>query len=325
MTIDISIIIPIYKVEDYLRDCLQSIVMQDFKGNYEVILINDCSPDGCESICTEFTANYPNIFKYHKFERNLGVSESRNHGLELSQGKYFTFVDPDDLLPRNCLTSLFCAAEKYDADIVKGNNKIFRQDEQWDAPYSTPDIKEFNDEEVLATLYEHKYIRGHIWGKLFNREKFCHIKSEPGVAMAQDLLFMCELFSQANKLVIINELVYHYRLRKTGSTGKKFETKAYIWWLYSVERVGRFSSTPIQVRRHKQLQIRTLLQLIREARFIEAKFLAPVLSEIELRLKNWNLSLYAVSFTHRLSAASIFRYIKFLIIFNRLQKRVTSI
>ncbi|MDY3120719.1 MAG: glycosyltransferase, partial [Porphyromonas somerae] len=89
----LSIIIPIYKAEPFLRQCLDAIVNQSAQP-YEVILVNDGSPDNCDVICNEYVERYP-FFKYLK-QDNQGVSVARNNGIALATGDYLTFCDPDD-------------------------------------------------------------------------------------------------------------------------------------------------------------------------------------------------------------------------------------
>ena len=115
----ISIIIPIYKVEKYLRECLESIKTQNFQ-DYEVLMINDGSPDNSEVICKEFAAGDAR-FKYIRQE-NQGVSAARNKGLSQARGKYVYFMDPDDTFSPDFLEALYNEAEAGGADIVLNNS-----------------------------------------------------------------------------------------------------------------------------------------------------------------------------------------------------------
>ena len=104
--VQISIIVPVYNVADYLHECLQSIVEQDYAQAFEAILVDDCSTDGSADICREFSVAYPEIFILIERETNGGVSVARNRGLEQVKGRYLMFVDPDDILPVNALKLL---------------------------------------------------------------------------------------------------------------------------------------------------------------------------------------------------------------------------
>lgn len=126
-----SIIIPVYKVEDYLKECLDSVLEQTFK-NYECILINDGSPDNCPQICDEYAFCYENISVIH--QSNSGVSVARNKGIEKARGDYIIFLDSDDkLASSNCLEelSLFCGEGKEEIVYCSGIRR-FHQDIMYD-------------------------------------------------------------------------------------------------------------------------------------------------------------------------------------------------
>ena len=126
----ISVIIPIYKAEKYLEECIESIIKQNYK-NIEILLIDDESPDRCPIICDSYAQKDNRIKVYHK--KNTGAHSSRIFGVQHCKGKYIAFVDADDKLPKNALAELYNAAQKYNLDIVLGssldiiNNNEIRQ------------------------------------------------------------------------------------------------------------------------------------------------------------------------------------------------------
>lgn len=111
----ISIIIPVYNVESYLRECLDSIVMQEY-SNYEVIIVDDGSPDNSPSICDKYADAYPQIWVFHK--ENGGVSSARNVGLENAKGEWIWFVDADDRVKKQSLSVLAESISSYHCDTV---------------------------------------------------------------------------------------------------------------------------------------------------------------------------------------------------------------
>ena len=111
----VSVIVPVYKVEDYLRQCLDSIINQTYK-NLEIILVDDGSPDKCGEICGEYARNDSRITVYHK--ENGGLSDARNYGVSRSHGEYITFVDSDDVIKLNFAETLMGLIQKHDADIA---------------------------------------------------------------------------------------------------------------------------------------------------------------------------------------------------------------
>ena len=114
----ISIIVPIYNVEKYLRQCLDSILNQTYQ-NFECLLINDGSPDNSADICREYVEK-DSRFKYFEKE-NGGLSDARNYGIRQSKGSYITFVDSDDWLEENAVEILMKRAEETGADLIYFN------------------------------------------------------------------------------------------------------------------------------------------------------------------------------------------------------------
>ena len=112
----ISIIVPVYNVEKFLAECLDSILSQSF-GDFEVLLVNDASEDGSREICERYAKQDARI-RILENEKNLGLSLTRNHGLREAKGDYITFVDSDDLIDSNYLMKLFYVAEQEHAEVV---------------------------------------------------------------------------------------------------------------------------------------------------------------------------------------------------------------
>ena len=117
---EISIIIPVYKVEAYLRRCLDSVLAQTFQ-DFEVICVNDGSPDGCDKILAEYSAKYKNIQIIN--QENQGLSVARNNGLKQANGNYIYFLDSDDAIHPQLLETAHTYAERFSADLVALNMK----------------------------------------------------------------------------------------------------------------------------------------------------------------------------------------------------------
>jgi glycosyltransferase involved in cell wall biosynthesis len=309
--IRISILLPVYNVADFLPECLQSIVHQSFDHEIEALLIDDCSTDDSKLICENFVREYPDLFKLIANAENRGVSVARNIGLDNARGDYFMFVDPDDVLPLGALQNLYTAATQNDSDIVKGNNTIFNEHSEHGARYNVSSEIMVTGDEVLTTLYRHSQVRGHPWGKLFNRKRLGEVRFPVGVRMAQDLYYCGEVFGTARTLLLIDKPVYRYRNRDTGSTGRKYETGAYLHWLDSVEKIGSFAKSRQQITAHRGLQIRTMAQIARECRKIPPDIAAQVLVTIEQKCNDWNVRLSKMITGGGAGLLSLVRYLKF--------------
>ena len=120
MGLILSIIVPIYKVEQYLSKCIESLLNQDLSPeDYEIILVDDGSPDRCGKICDEYAATFSNIRVVHR--ANGGLSAARNSGIETAQGQYIQFVDSDDYLEPEVLKTLVTKMETDNLDILRFN------------------------------------------------------------------------------------------------------------------------------------------------------------------------------------------------------------
>lgn len=306
----ISLIIPVYNVESYVEECLDSIAAQSCGEDYEVILVDDCSPDMSAEVCRNWISRNSGNFKLIGNDHNMGVSAARNLGLETAAGKYFMFVDPDDLLPHGALAELFRHAEQYQVDIVKGNNTIFDETHEADARYNVSGTRIVKNGAVLTTLLEHSKVRGHPWGKLFLRERLGHFRFPVGVRMAQDLFYCGEVFAHARSLLLLDKSVYRYRNRESGSTGGKFESGSYLDWLKAVEDIAQFAHQPDQLRAHKELLVRTMTQLARECRKLPTALAQEALSVVEQRCDKWQIKLPGLITRDKLGPRSLSRYIK---------------
>lgn len=320
----ISIIVPVYNVQDYLVAALNSIIKQTFSQPFEVLLVDDCSTDNSRSLCEDCVRSYPEQIRLLCHTENQGISVARNTGLNAVTGKYFTFVDPDDLLPSNALQTLYDAAISHRADIVKGNHFVFDETGYRPAASNVKRTKIYENEAILAAFFAHKEVTGFTWGKLFLSSAFAQIPNTPGVKMKQDTLYCAEIFAQANKLVLINSNIYHYRLRDTGVTGQKFRTGNYLWWLHSIEHAGHFARTADQKARHKELQIDILLQLAREARRLDSAQLATVLKEITHRQSIWQIARVTHLLQFQPGARALVKFLALRLALIQLQKQLTK-
>ena len=306
----LSIIVPVFNVGTYLREGLESLLVQDFAHPCEVILVDDCSTDESLAICREFTGNHPHRFQLIESAVNGGVSVARNTGLERARGRYLMFFDPDDILPVTALSQLYQAAEQFSADIVKGNLVLFNDDDRRPAPDRVLRTELVRDDAVLTTLFEHDRVRGHIGGKLYRRDKFGALRFTVGVRMAQDLLFFSEMFAGAESLLLLASDVYLYRKHPHGSTGGKYQRGSYIDWMGAVEQSGKFASGSAQLRAHRSLLLRTMTQIARECRKIDAASATSVLSVIEEKCAQWNIRLVDLLISDKLPLRDIGRYVK---------------
>ena len=306
----ISVIVPVYNVAPYVEDCLHSIRAQTCDRPFEVLVIDDRSTDDSYAVCERFLNRHPGSFTLLQNAENQGVSVTRNRGLDEAWGEYFMFVDPDDLLPQDALSRLYRAAVDSGCSIVKGNNSIFDDRSEKDANYNVNRSRRLRADAVLTELFLHEAVRGHPWGKLFRSDRLGHLRFPTGVRMAQDLYYNCTVFAEADSLLLLDQTVYRYRNRDTGSTGRKYQSGAYLDWLDSVEKAGQLARTGKQQRAHKNLLVRTLAQLARECRRLPAGEAQPVYQILRARCQSWQVNLPQLILRDRQGIRSLGRYLR---------------
>lgn len=213
----ISIIIPIYNVEQYLSQCLDSVIHQTYK-NLEIILINDGSTDNSGKICNEYAKMDNRIRVFHK--KNEGVSSARNMGLNNCTGDFIGFVDPDDFIEYNMYEILYNEQQRTNADIIWCNyslyyslNKQILGEINSNISYNLLNINEKND--FYSDLFYKYKMKAYLWNKLYKKEIFSYIKF-PYKKNFEDLFIFVYLMSQANKISFINKNLYYYRQRDSS-------------------------------------------------------------------------------------------------------------
>lgn len=209
----ISIVVPIYNVESYLRMCLDSIENQTY-SNIEVLLINDGSPDSSGEICQEYVAR-DSRFRYFEKE-NGGLSDARNYGIERSNGKYLTFIDSDDWVEPTYIEDMYQAALKNDSEIVVSNYTLFDVKENhylihvWDDYYEeTYEGEELINKLPLLERRDYSFVTS--WGILFKKELFNNIKFPKGKVI-EDSRTNYKLFARSLRSTYINKALYNYRI-----------------------------------------------------------------------------------------------------------------
>ena len=221
----VSVVVPVYNVEPYLAECVESIYAQTFR-DYELLLIDDASTDGSGRLADELAAKDVRARVIH-LVKNGGLGPARNRGVRESIGKYIAFVDSDDWVKRDYLSDLVVAAEKYQADVVcMGDERYFPQEDgswrvepHWKPTTQdailTPD-KKGRVEVVLAGQ-----LSNIACGKLISRELFAGtgLRFEP--ILSEDTLFAFELLYQAGTYVLIPSVGYCYRQTQTSILHQK--------------------------------------------------------------------------------------------------------
>ena len=214
----ISVIIPIYKVEEYLNECLYSVVNQTCK-NLEIILVDDGSPDNSPQMCDNW-ANQDNRIKViHK--ANGGLSDARNAGIDIASGEYIAFVDSDDFIKLDMLEKLHAALVKTDSDIAACGILTCEGEKQtaWGCrdTVGTP-------EQIYELLYNDTAYPVAAWNKLYRRSCWETLRFPVGKT-CEDAFTTYQLIHKARRIVMIPEALYCYRIRPGSIMTSAFSLK----------------------------------------------------------------------------------------------------
>ena len=206
----ISVIVPVYNVKPYLRQCLDSIIGQTYR-NLEIIIVDDGSTDGCGAICDEYAARDRRVTVFHTI--NGGLSAARNHGLEhISENSEFVlFVDSDDWIEKDAVQKLFSAINRYRADIAICRFWVERRGGRG-VSSSLDRTVILEKEQILKYFATTPHISNVAWNKLYRRGVFSSIRYPVGRAF-EDVATTYKLLAAAGRVVVIPEILFHYRCR----------------------------------------------------------------------------------------------------------------
>ena len=234
----VSVIIPVYKVEQYLHECVDSVLAQTY-ANIEVILVDDGSPDGCSAICDEYAAKDCRVRVIHK--ENGGLSDARNAGMKIAYGEYWAFVDSDDVVHPQMIESLM------EPILADSNLKLstcgfrrFSNDTELDFSKA-----EFQSAQRLSlTEFMHIDCWMTAWGKIYHKTLFDGIVYPKG-RFHEDEFVTYKLIYRAEKIVFSSDMLYLYRQRE-GSIMSNFSKKRAVdsFEAYS-ERIAFFKAEPV--------------------------------------------------------------------------------
>jgi len=247
-----SVIVPVYKVEKYLQQCVESILMQTWT-DYELILVNDGSPDSCPSICDDYSKADNRVVVIHK--KNEGLSLARNTGLDRAKGDYIVFLDSDDFfLNEKCLESIAKKTEK-NPDIIM--YKTAQSDESGkQITYPNMDTENLSNEsisEMLRDAVTNECFQTSAWSKTVKRSLLVDqgIKFKENL-LGEDIDWYLQVIRLAKSFEIVHEYIYVYRRRRgsiTTSFGLK-NLKDLIWILNKWNEILKDSPVDIQLRHY---------------------------------------------------------------------------
>lgn len=242
----VSVIVPVYNVEKYIRRCIESILNQTYT-NFELILVDDGSSDNSGTICDEYANRDNRIIVIHK--ENGGVSTARNAGIDVARGKYIMFVDSDDFLAYNCLELLLAASRNFMVDLIIGgyntinykvlkNKTVFKENQLMDLHVR---IEGFVDILTEAVINRRGQFYCTPWAKLYktsiiNDNKLRFIE---GIKHSEDNIFNIDFYQFIDNVSLVKSCVYNYNCAVPGAATKKYHDD---FGVFSIELLKRYAN-----------------------------------------------------------------------------------
>lgn len=268
MSEKISVIVPIYRVEEYLPACLDSILRQTY-GNLEILLVDDGSPDRCGEICEEYAARDARIRVIHK--ANGGLSSARNAGLEIASGDYIAFVDSDDFLEPDAYECMLAAAKKYDVGLVCAG----RYDDDLSGasvPGLCPEREEaVSGEETARRIFRWNGMDSAAWDKLYCAALFDDVRYPEGM-IAEDVPTTYRLALRAGRAALLPKRLYHYRHRENSISTSRVSEKTFQFQQHGESVYADIRRNyPALTREAEYLLVRTLLYSVQSVDLADAE------------------------------------------------------
>lgn len=208
----ISVIVPIYKVEAYLKKCVDALLQQTY-SNLEIILVDDGSPDSCPDICDKYAEKDGRIKVIHK--QNGGLSDARNAGMQEATGQYISFIDSDDFISLDFYELLLNCLQKEDSDICECEVLKVVPEEEPRIQAEDVSVRSYDTCSALQMLIEDKVLCQHVWNKLYKRELVIDVCFPVG-KLNEDEFWTYQIFGKAKKITKVCKPMYFY-LQRPGS------------------------------------------------------------------------------------------------------------
>lgn len=208
----ISVIVPIFKVEEYLNRCVESLVNQTYK-NLEIILVDDGSPDNCPEMCDQWAKKDKRIRVIHK--KNGGLSDARNAGMRIATGEYIAFVDSDDYVSFEFLKTLYTVLQAENSDIAECSMLKVFEEKTVDENIDFIRIVNCSTVNAISELISETLFHQYVWNKLYKRNQIKDIFFPVG-KLNEDEFWTYQVFGRARKATKINRVLYYY-YQRSGS------------------------------------------------------------------------------------------------------------
>lgn len=218
----VSIIVPCYKVQEYLGKCVDSLLQQTY-CNIEIFLVDDGSPDSCGEICDEYARKDNRIKVIHK--ENGGLSDARNVAIDVATGEWIVFVDSDDYVSSDHIETLYNLVKKYECLAGVSSYSCFFEDSQ--PMKKNTECYDFvsSSKEAIDRIFYQKDFETSAWGKIYHKSLFKSGIRYPKGWLYEDLPTTYRLFLECDKVAFVNKETYFYLLRTSSIEGSSFSPR----------------------------------------------------------------------------------------------------
>lgn len=212
---DISVVIPVYNVEKYLKRCVDSVLCQK-NVSLEIILVDDGSTDASGRICDDYDVHHSNVRCIHI--KNSGPATAKNRGYEIAKGNYVAFIDSDDEIKPNMFCTMLQSGYKHDADIVCCNYIQINEDGSYEHTEHTGKEYVLNQDEALKAILVKDKIYSQCWTKIYKRATMDanHIMNTEGLKTDEDFIYNIQAFACSKTVCIVDKPLYIYTHRSTS-------------------------------------------------------------------------------------------------------------
>lgn len=216
----VSIIVPVFKVENYLNRCVDSLLNQSY-NNLEIILVDDGSPDRCPEICDEYAALDNRVKVIHK--PNGGVSSARNAGLDMASGEYITFLDSDDWIDEKMIHLMVDSLIGYECDSVCVSINIVDKENNITNRFRSQENVILSGSDTAKLMLRDSFPYNFCWGKIFRKDLFDGIRFPVG-RIYEDNATTYKAISRASKVYILSDCLYYYFREREGNTTSELKS-----------------------------------------------------------------------------------------------------
>ena len=236
----ISVLVPIYNVENFLARCIESILNQTYK-NLEIVLLDDSSTDGSYEIAKKY-ASIDDRIKLLRKENEANLALTRNYLLNNYTGEYFVWVDSDDCIKPDYVEKLYTTLIDNNCDVACCNFHI-EINHHKKRSKKNPKLKLYSGDDAVVEMVVRENIKRVLWNKIYKKSLMCELNFDPDVKFGEDFVFVVKYLKKCRKVAYINEKLYYYSFRKGSEIHQNYGDKQHSF-IIALRELGESEDNP---------------------------------------------------------------------------------